>query len=256
MVGERKASRASTAVRLIVAILGCVLSALSCSLPAARKDAVEVANTSTNTGGREAVNSSIAEATPHPAAPVSTPTPDSPIRKLDFANFSYPFPDKPLGRKKIKLRNGEQPPTRFSEYGVPRDIGYGFGDVGYDDLTGDNIKEAIVILNLIHSGSGIPSYVYIYTLRRNRPKLLWSFATGDRADGGYRKVAADKGELVIELLGRNKVIGTDLYADDGTNRGNCCPDSFTRTRYRWHNGRFRLRAKPEVIPLSTGTPVP
>lgn len=208
-----------------------------------------------NNGAREAVGGSIAEATPPPAAIVSTPTPDSPIRKLDFENFSYPFPDKPPGRKKIKLRNGEQPPTRFGEHGVPLDIGYGFSDVSYGDLTGDNFEEAIVTLNHIHSGSGIASYVYIYTLRRNRPLLLWSFATGDRATGGYRKVAAENGELVVELLGRNKVIGTDLYADDGTNKGDCCPDSFTRTRYRWHDGRFRPRAKPEVIPLSTATPV-
>jgi hypothetical protein len=244
------------AAQLVAAIFACGLLALSCNRQPVGRDAVEVANTGANTRAREAFNGNAVEATPPPAETVASPTPDSPIRKIDFENFSYPFPDEPKGRKRIRLRDGEQPPTQFSKHGIPHDIGYGLTDVSYGDLTGDGIEEAIVILALIHSGTGITSYIYIYTLRPGRPALLWSFATGDRADGGFQKVAAENGELVVELRGRNKVIGTDLYADDGTNKGDCCPDAFTRTRYRWRDGRFRLQRTPEVVFLDQPQPHP
>ncbi|MDX6271307.1 MAG: hypothetical protein QOD28_2530 [Acidobacteriota bacterium] len=253
---RREPSRRSTGARPIAAIFVCGLIALSCNRQPARRSTVEVTNRNANSGAAANGNGKIEEATPLPTTIVSTPKPDSPIRKIDFENFSYPFPGEPKGRKKIKLHRGEQPPTRFGKYGIPHDVGYALSDVSYGDLTGDGVEESIVILGLIHSGSGISNYVYIYMLRRDRPTLLWSFATGDRADGGLQKVAAENGELLVELLGRNKVIGTDLYADDGTNKGDCCPDAFTRTRYRWRDGRFRLQGKPEVIFLSAPTPTP
>jgi hypothetical protein len=174
-------------------------------------------------------------------------SPGSHIRKVDFDNFSYPFPDKPNGRKKIKLRDGEQPPTQFGKHGIPHNLGYGLSDVSFADLTGDGVEEAIVLMGLIHSGTSTAGYVYIYGMKKQRPVLLWSFEYGDRADGGLRNIYAEDGELVIELDGRNKIIGTDLYADDGTNRGDCCPDAFTRTRYRWQQGRFRRQGAAEVI---------
>jgi hypothetical protein len=179
---------------------------------------------------------------------VASPTLDSPIRKIDFRNFTYPIPDERRG--KIRLRNGEQPPTQFSKYGIPYDVGYTLGDIDYGDVTGDGVEEAIIDLGWLSSGTAITSYIYIYTLNHGRPQLLWSFTTGDRADGGLQKVYADNGELVVELEGRNKIIGTDLYASDGHEGGDCCPDSFTRTRYEWRNGRFRQKGKAEVLPLA------
>jgi len=183
-------------------------------------------------------------------------SPDSPIRKVDFDNFSYPFPDKPNGRKKIKLRDGEQPPTEFSKHGIPHDIGYGLSDVNYADLTGDGVEEAIVLMGLIHSGTSTAGYVYIYGMKKQRPQLLWSFEYGDRADGGLRNIYAEDGELIIELDGRNKIIGTDLYADDGTDRGDCCPDAFTRTRYRWRQGKFQRQGAAEVVFITQTIPHP
>ena len=84
-------------------------------------------------------------------------------------------------------------------------------------------------------------------------KVAWAFETGDRADGGYKKVSAENGELVVELQGKNKVIGRDLYADDGTHTGLCCPTHFTRTRYKWAHNRFRQTGKSEVLPLNWKT---
>jgi hypothetical protein len=234
-------------------MFACGLLALSCGRERAPRGAVEVARTRANEGANANMSAPggdggrVETARPLPVEAQASPVPDSPIRRIDFENFSYPFPERPHGRKKIRLRDGEQPPTLFGEHGIPHNWGYILSEVSYGDLTGDDIEEAIVILGIISSGSGIPNYVYIYTLRHGRPALLWSFETGDRADGGLQKVAAENGELLIELRGRNKVIGTDLYADDGTGKGDCCHDAFTRTRYRWLRGRFRHRGTPEVI---------
>ena len=245
-----------TAARLTAAVLACGLLALSCDRQPWPGGAVEVANPRSDPSARGGVSGNVGVASPLPAEAAASPTLDSPIQKIDFANFSYPFPDRTNARKRIKLRDGEQPPTRFGEHGMPHDIGYGLGEVSHGDLTGDGIEEGIVVLNHIHSGSGISAYVYIYTPRSNRPALLWSFTTGDRADGGLQKVAAENGESIVELMGRNKIIGTDLYAGDGTSKGDCCPDAFTRTRYRWREGRFRQQGRPEVIFLDAPSPAP
>lgn len=244
--------------RLFLITLAAVVSvALACGNDARPPSANSSAPREDNRDTRQE-SAAAAAATPSPepaAAPEPAPTPDTPIRKIDFANFGYPFPDEPRGGTQIRLRDGEQPPTEFSEHGIPQDVGYGLTDVTYGDLTGDGDEEAIVTLHEIHSGTGISSYVYIYAhRRRHRPVLLWSFRAGDRADGGLQKVAAENGELVVELMGRNKVIGTNLYAHDGESQGACCPRSVTRTRYRWSRGRFRRTGEPEILPYKYAPP--
>src|SRR2546421_201102 len=191
--------------------LAAVLVALSCS-----------------TGAR--LNHPAASQNRPPNVPaLSTPTPVSPIRAVDFDNISYPnFPDysDPNGRKKkyITLKPGE---------GGPNFINYG-------DITGDGIEEAMVALGIDNHGSAIPDYVYIFAIENGKPKLIWDFETGDRADGGLRNVYADGGQLVIELFGKDRVIGGQLYRGE---EGLCCPSSFTRTRYRWTGKRFEETSK-------------
>jgi hypothetical protein len=158
------------------------------------------------------------------ASPTQTPTPASPIRLVNFDNISYPnFPDysDPNGRKKkyVTLKPGE---------GGPNFINYG-------DITGDGIEEAMVALGIDNHGSAIPDYVYVFAIENGKPKLMWDFETGDRADGGLRNVYADNGQLVIELFGKDRVIGGQLYRGE---EGLCCPSSFTRTRYKWTGKRF------------------
>jgi hypothetical protein len=79
--------------------------------------------------------------------------------------------------------------------------------------------------------------------------MLWAFQTGDRADGGYKNIYAASGRLVVELQGKDKIIGKNLYEDDGTKNGDCCPTFFTRTRYEWGAKRFRQKGKSEVFPI-------
>lgn len=188
-----------------------------------------------------------ASASPVPRAEVEpSPAPNSPIRSFDFANFTYPA--KPVfsdARKSFTLQNG-----KFK--GREDDDPVGLVYLGYGDVTGDGDEEAMAVLNISVRGSAIPYVTYIYTLKEAKPKLLWAFSTGDRADGGLRQVYAENGELVMELYGKGKIIGGDLYAEDGMTGGDCCPTHFTRARYQWQGNRFQQKGKEEILSNPVG----
>jgi hypothetical protein len=119
----------------------------------------------------------------------------------------------------------------------------------YRDVTGDGREEAIVILYAEMGGTESSEDVFIYSLRHGRPVLLWKFWTGDRADGGLVRLYAENGQLVVELAGKNKFIGSDYFGDDGTSNGDCCPTLITRSKYQWARGAFRRRGRLEVLPF-------
>jgi hypothetical protein len=174
------------------------------------------------------------EATPYPS-----PAPASPIRSIDFENFTYPE----IGaRGKFTLKDGREPTDDD-----PRSL----VGVTYGDVTGDGSEEALVVHAQSVRGSAIPYFVYVYAMSRDRPKLLWSFYAGERGDGGLRRVYAEGGELVTELYGRDRVVngGTSTQED---NIGVCCPKFFTRSRYEWRGGRFRLKGKEPALPNPQG----
>lgn len=184
-------------------------------------------------------------------APISQP--DSPIRSVDFSNFTYPaWPI--FGNRRgmtFTLHEGELP-AKLDKHGYLIELGLTGGVDSYGDVTGDGIEEAIILFGEDNrGGSAIVEAVYIYTMRRGRPAFLWGFEAGDRADGGLRHAYAENGELVIELEGKDKIIGKDLYAKDETSHGACCPAMFTRTRYEWRDGRFRRKGEAEVLPISS-----
>lgn len=152
------------------------------------------------------------------------------IRSTDFANIRYPnLPDYSGSEKKrVTLKPGEATPSHLS----------------YGDVTGDGEEDAIVVLPIENSGSAIPYYVYIFTMEKEHPKIMWGFETGDRADGGLRRVYAENGKLVIELYGKDRVIGGELYRED---EGLCCPSVFTRAYYKWTGEKFQQQSKVEVL---------
>ncbi len=163
------------------------------------------------------------------------------IRSIDFKNFTYPRVGEQrsyIRRRSFTLRDGEHPEHEIED-------GMHFGQVIYGDVTGDGSEEAIVILGIQTRGSAIPNAVYIYTLSQHGPSLLWGFMTGDRADGGLRRIQAEKGGLVMELYGKGTRIGGRLY---GTERAAaCCAYSVTRTHYQWRKNRFKPTGKSEVF---------
>ncbi|MDQ2921338.1 MAG: hypothetical protein M3R52_06990 [Acidobacteriota bacterium] len=121
----------------------------------------------------------------------------------------------------------------------------------YGDVTADGLDDAIVVLTESIHGSAIPYFVYVYGLERDKPKLLWSFYAGERGDGGLQKISADRGELVVELYGRDRVVNGGTSSDED-NMGVCCPRFFTRSRYELRDGRFRLRTKDSALPNPHG----
>lgn len=176
------------------------------------------------------------------------------IRDIDFRNFYYPsLPTGKCSTSSVRVRNGTYGSMKnFSPRIIPRggcwtvDV----APVEYGDVTGDGREEALVVLYAEVGGTESSNDVFIYTLKNAKPVLLWKFATGDRADGGLRRLYAEGGQLVVELAGKNKVIGGDLYSPDGTSTGACCPTVFTRTKYRWSRGRFVKSGESEVLPFT------
>lgn len=162
------------------------------------------------------------------------------IHSIDFANFTFPWP-RDLGdsRKTFSLSSGELKPTR-DDAGMVEEMGVKLRSVVYGDVTSDGAEDAIVVLGVLTGGSAIPHATYIYALEEEKPKLLWAISTGDRADGGLRRVYAEKGELVVER-----------YSPVNSN-GDCCPTLFTRIRYKWQDKEFQQTGKEETLPNSEG----
>jgi hypothetical protein len=170
--------------------------------------------------------------------PTPSLTPIQPIRLIDFSAVAFPhYPEyTDRAKKYVTLKPGDGRPAMLN----------------YGDVTGDGLEEALMMLGIASRGSAIPEIVYIFGLEERKPKVLWSFETGDRADGGLRQLYGDGGNLVVELYGRGKVIGTNLYADDGTRSQQPYPYIVTRTRYRWLKNHFELIGKPEEFSEPSG----
>jgi hypothetical protein len=166
------------------------------------------------------------------------------IREVDFKNFAYPklSTGKCLKMRTVRVRNGKYGSLdNFSPRVVPRGGCWqvNVGPVIYGDVTGDGQEDAMVVLYAEAGGTESSNDVFVYTLKHNRPVLLWKFATGDRAEGGLLKLYAQNGKLVIELAGQNRFIGGNLYGGDCT--GACQPPFLTRSTYQWTRGAFRRR---------------
>jgi len=166
------------------------------------------------------------------------------IRDVDFRNFTYSkLPTGKCSRmSRVRVRDGKYGSLKhFSPRVVPRGGCWqvSVGPIVYGDVTGDGREEAIVVLYAEMGGTEGSNDVFVYALKRNRPELLWKFATGDRAEGGLLKTYALEGKLVVELAGQDRFIGGKLYGGDCT--GACRPPFFTRATYEWMGSAFRRR---------------
>jgi hypothetical protein len=166
------------------------------------------------------------------------------IRDVDFKNFAYPkLPTGKCSRMRtVRVRSGKYGSIdNFSRRVVPRGGCWQVtvGPVIYGDVTGDGQEDAMVVLYAEAGGTESSNDVFIYTLTHSKPALLWKFATGDRAEGGLLKTYAQNGKLVVELAGKNRFIGGNIYGGDCT--GACQPPFFTRATYQWTRVAFRRR---------------
>lgn len=128
--------------------------------------------------------------------------PSDGFERLDFENYTYPHTFNYNDRKiRFKLKDGTY------EFDFDGDRGwFSLGDTFYLDLTGDNKKEAIVLLWYVSCGAscdGGAAIFYIYSLQNKTPKLLWKYETGSFAYGnGLKSFRLKDGEIQIELFGK------------------------------------------------------
>lgn len=168
----------------------------------------------------------------------------SPIGQIDFKNFTYPFPRgwQDVDSKEFTLEDGKRPISKER-------IGVSHITTKYGDATGDGIDEAFVILKIETGGGSLPQIVYVYTLKEEEPELIWHFRTGDRADGGLKRVFAEKSEIFVELFGQDRYIlgEVETMRIDGDIEQLCCPTHFTRSNYKWNGSNFILRGRRETF---------
>jgi hypothetical protein len=164
------------------------------------------------------------------------------IRSIDFRNFDYPKIPGEMDHE-IHLRNGIQrdlfrdrdpnaeAESPFNGQASLEQVLYNYNDEGQ--------PIAFVILGVSSGGSMMVSEVFLYNLVDHTPKLLWSFESGDRADGGLRAIYFERGSgnLILELY------------EEGANDPLCCATHFARHFYNWKDDHLVELGKEEWIPL-------
>jgi len=174
-------------------------------------------------------------------------TSESKIGRYDFRNHNYPLPRgwQEADGSELELVDGFRRTTE-------QKIGMEYLTTKYFDVTGDGEDEAVVILKIGTGGSALPHLVYVFSWKEEAPELIWYFRTGDRADGGLKRIYADDGDLVIELYGQDRYIFGEMETlnIEGDEVQLCCPTFFTLTHYAWKNGSFRIKGDRLTLPVS------
>lgn len=198
-------------------------------------------------------------------------TSHSPLVAIDFKNYTFPLPrgwQHPDGDEitlvngrlepKIKDIHEEMSPEEKAAARAERRIGMSYVTTKYFDADGDGIDEAAVIVKVETGGTAIPQLVYIFMWKEAGPELIWSFRTGDRADGGLKDLRVENGELVVELFGQDRFILGQVETGKitGDEEQLCCPTFFTRSIYKWNGRNFQLQRKRLTYEIGDPTAPP
>lgn len=190
---------------------------------------------------------------------------DDSIKQIDFKNFSYPWGSK-IARLKdtVTLKDGKDeiikkdgklvtslPPHTQESYFRVDDVEYTINDIYYGDLNSDNVTDAFVsISTFTYSGKsyrGDTTCFYIYTIKENKPKLIWQNNYGEYKYTTERKIEFNKAqnEIIFEMYypysPNGKFVG-QLYRETYS-------ESYDRLIYKWENNTFRL-ISTENIPYT------
>ena len=114
------------------------------------------------------------------------------------------------------------------------------GKIEYGDVTNDRNEEAMINIQPITGGNCQCEMVFIYTLKNKKPKLLWSFDTWDRAEGGFKKIYAENSNLAVETFGDNKFENGkwEFNFPKDNFSGYCCPTAYTKIIFKWNGENF------------------
>lgn len=168
------------------------------------------------------------------------------FREVDFKNFSYPISWE---RRTVRLEGGEREIPDEVSGGVSFDI----RNVGYADLTGDGVEEAVVNLSRVSCGGscdGGSDLFYVYAVRDGRPKLLWRIETGSLGYGcGLKSFAADARGVTIEVFKDCRLEGRNLVeaGEPEVTVFKFGAKRFTRLFFEFEKGTFALKHR-EVFP--------
>lgn len=181
---------------------------------------------------------------------------DDSIKQIDFNNLSYPWCSK-IARLKdtITLKDGKDeiikkggkfvtnlPPHTQESYFRVDHIEYTIDDIYYGDVNSDNVTDAFVSIST-HTYSGKfyrsdTTCSYIYTMKENKPKLIWQYNYGEHKYSKVRKIEFNKAqnEIIFEMYyhysPKGKFVG-QLYRDTYS-------ESYDRLIYKWKDNTFRL----------------
>lgn len=165
----------------------------------------------------------------------------STIREVDFKNFTYPVE---TGKDTFTLKNGETP------FGDGKDILFALENIEFADLTNDGEDEALIKM-LSEYGKTSTGFMYVYTLENQKPKILWSAATGFDVQGGLKRLYSDKGELIVELFGKNQFTESknkfEFLGETGAAKNSYRPRRFTKFRFKWNGEKFVPEGEPELL---------
>jgi hypothetical protein len=181
---------------------------------------------------------------------------DDSIKQIDFKNFSYPWGSK-IARLKdtITLKDGKAeiikkdgklvttlPPHTQESYFRVDDIEYTIDDIYYGDVNSDNVTDAFISISThTYSGKsyrGDTTCFYIYTIKENKPKLIWQNNYGEYKYTTARKIEFNKAqnEIIFEMYfpysPNGKFVG-QLYRETYS-------ESYDRLIYKWNDNTFRL----------------
>jgi hypothetical protein len=163
------------------------------------------------------------------------------MRSVDFRNFDYPAIPGEMDVA-IQLRNGEHKMIWDEKEGgapdLPKNAGATLDQVLYNyDERGQPM--AVVVVGIWTGGSMYVSEIFLYRLVEQAPQLVWSFETGDRADGGLRAIYFESGRdnMVLELY------------QQGSNDPLCCASHYSRHLYNWKNNEFVEFSREDWLPV-------
>lgn len=180
---------------------------------------------------------------------------DDSIKQIDFKNFSYPWCSKIArlkdtvtlkdGKAKIIKKNGEFV-SNFTKEDIQKsnvdDIEYTIDDIYYGDVNSDNVTDAFVSISThAYYGEWYRSDTtcsYIYTMKENKPKLIWQYNYGENKYSAARKIEFNKAqnEIIVEMYyhysPKGEFVG-QLYRDTYS-------ESYDRLIYKWKNNTFHL----------------
>jgi len=164
------------------------------------------------------------------------------FRNVDFDNLDYPE----IGEKfTIRLRKGKYN-FESSKHCDWRE--YTSGALEFPDFDSDGKPEALVTLN-DHSGcasSGVEELFYLYTMSKDKPRLLWSFETGSQSQCGLQNSEIKDSKLTIEVIGDCNYRHKRLFNNDTASDIEAY--NITRFVFGWKASEFQQLSR-EVIPL-------